>query len=358
MGRANILIRATAGAGDPGPMLRAASFEGWLRRVWPEARVTVFAEGPPQTLDWLYTRVHDLVPICPMTPAADESWARATRGPADLVLFDGLALTEERRRTWQPAQGPLIVRCDPHRTFQEGLPLAGWRHGPPGAGSEPEALLGFDRALLDPRLEATARDRRPPAAPARRLAIVLGPVSDPQGELALVSEAAGAAAEFEHVAILAPSSAPRQHLTALRAAWPGAAIESSPDRAPAILASADLALLAGPAHAAEALALGTPSLLVAMSRDEIAAVRHLGETGAMLDLGAALDLAPGAVLRSVQDLGRDVGTLRSLSFRAASLVDGKGFARLLLEAFPHAPLAASAPVPARARAALDPVGSP
>lgn len=112
MGEANILLR-TRGDRESGwdCIVRCVELEAHLGRVWPTARVTVFAEGDHRTLDWLYARVRDLIGVRLGTNVHDEMGARSMRGRADVVIFDmPTAPDEVLRGAWLADADRLFVR--------------------------------------------------------------------------------------------------------------------------------------------------------------------------------------------------------------------------------------------------------
>ena len=100
----------------------------------------------------------------------------------------------------------------------------------------------------------------------------------------------------------------------------------------ALLAEADVALVAGGVGLYEACCLGTPTIAVAVTPAQRGAIRAFARLGAVVDagsLGAGDDpAAAGRLVKSVERLLGDLRRRARLSARARRIVDGRGGLRV------------------------------
>jgi UDP-2,4-diacetamido-2,4,6-trideoxy-beta-L-altropyranose hydrolase len=185
-------------------------------------------------------------------------------------------------------------------------------------------LLGARFALLRPQFRISRAIGRRPAGAVRNVLVAMGG-SDPSG----VTTAA---------------------VTAVRSALPAARIEvvlgalysGEPVRGPGIhvhpaiggeamaqlMMDADIAIGAGGTTSWERCALGRPSVILRVARNQDAIALRLDAAGAAVDAGPVEQLDVPALARLIRELADDRSRRQEMSDRAWDLVDGRGVERV------------------------------
>ena len=182
-------------------------------------------------------------------------------------------------------------------------------------------LLGPTFAMLDPGVRAGRRDRRVPRT--RRVCIALGGGAQVFTLVPMLVAALAARAPGVHV-LVARGFVARTGLPALAAGqW------LAPQQLGAALAEAEVAIVAGGVTAYEACAVGTPLVVVAVTRAQQPTVSALEQLGAAID-GGLLRSRAGAI--RVAELAAQLlaapATQRRLSAIGRNLIDGDGACRV------------------------------
>lgn len=264
--------------------------------------------------------------------------SEATRAAArrlDVELVDG-------RQVWTSPRPAVVVVDDPHGPAARRWIGAARRRGVPvvAIADSGQGRLPVD-LVIDGRANAPAP--RPHALYGPRFAIVDARIARLRQRVTtrrtrVVVALGGGRHVRQHVAPL---------VGALAAALPGADIHVAPGftRGPRpalpagqwmaagalapMLATAALAVVAGGVTAYEALALGVPSLGVAVVDAQRPTVRRLARLGAMVDGGAVWTAqAPRRVAALAAGLAASAPARRRLAVRGRRLVDGLGTHRI------------------------------
>lgn len=184
-------------------------------------------------------------------------------------------------------------------------------------------LRGPAYMLLDPGIVGW-RERRSASVEPNRILLALGGGSH---VFALAGRLAEAIAEKWPSARLhvAAGFAPLTHLPTLpHGKWVTAHHGLGEE-----LARAEVAVLAGGVTLAEACAVGTPAVALALTPAQGLTIRAVADAGAIIDGGSAgLDRAPRRVAAHVAYLMRDARARRRLHTAGRSLIDGRGAFRV------------------------------
>lgn len=333
MSVANVLIR-TAGGGDLGweHVLRTVSLEEHLRRRWPEVRVTVVAEGDDLVLDHLYGRVRDLVSMPADADLGVEMSARRLRDAADLVVFDLPVADPARRDAWLEGTRHLLVREDLSELNGEGKSVA-YRLWSPHDRAE-KIAAGAENALVDPSLTSWARDRKPADIPPSHLLVSLDHGRHEQAELVCAEALRNQCQQWERITFVTRFGVSANHRNALSRALPNARILPGTPRLPELLASADLALVAGATLRHELACVGTPGVLVSLTRGDCAGASRFAEGGSVDYVGALEAVSDSEISEAVQELRHSEQRLVTQAMKGPRYVDGGGFPRVLESLLP------------------------
>lgn len=275
---------------------------------------------------------------------------RATTRTLVAVERLGVAIVEPGDAVSLRAHAPdVLVIDDPSRNHAQAWVDRAQRHGIPvatihdlGLGSV-RSDLGIDGslrphgrlrgrfgdlrgpayALLDPGI-VRWRERRSAVVEPNRILLALGGGNH---VFALAARLAAAIAEQWPAARLhvAAGFAPVTHLPTL----PYGRWVTAPHGLGEELARAAVAVLAGGVTLAEACAVGTPAVALALTPAQCLTIRAIADAGATLDGGsAACERAPRRVAAHVAYLLRDARARRRLSAAGRSLIDGRGAFRV------------------------------
>lgn len=247
---------------------------GWVRAAFDALGVEV-APGP-RAADVVLVDHYELGPVAAagvLVSIEDGSFGRRR---ADVVVDCGLAAVE------RPDDGSGLV------------------------------LLGPAYAPLRESV-VRARESR---APSGQVVVVLGGTA-PAGPLLTIMRAA------------ARTGAPVRVITSADVAVPGVAVEPPRPDLPSVLAGASLVISAAGVTLLELCCIGVPMALVRLADNQAPGYRAAVARGAAIGLGAADTLDEAAVAAELTDLLADDDRRRTLATTAASLVDGRGAARVL-----------------------------
>ena len=161
--------------------------------------------------------------------------------------------------------------------------------------------------------------------------------SDPGGATSVAIEALAQLDAELAVTVVVGSASPNADCIAdqIRLNLPQARLLRGVDDMPALMASADLALIAFGMTAYEAAAVGTPSLALCLTADHAASAEALAREGALVDAGrigevSAADLAP-MIAALIDDRDR----LEAMGDNASQLIDGRGADRIAARIMSH-----------------------
>lgn len=194
----------------------------------------------------------------------------------------------------------------------------------PGTG----LLLGPRYALLRPEfLRWRARPRRRDGQ-ARRIAVSLGG-TDPANITSLVLDALDhkAAAGWKALVVAGAANPRAAELKARAKTGSKIHVIRRPSSMARLLVWADVAILAGGVTVWEALALGVPSVGIAVAENQVQAAEALDRDGLWRYLGQASAVDIHRIGEAVKNLLADTGARRRLSETGQALVDGQGAAR-------------------------------
>ncbi len=321
MAHANILVRTgVTPLGRWDALHWALGFESFLRRGWPEARVTIFAEGPERVWDHLYSRVRDLVPLRTGVDLGEEAWARSKRGFADLVLhLAPWSLESDQLGLWRGKARHLV----------RPTAVAGGHSADEGAvaiSSESQAerlVMGRRWLLMDPSVAMARPLRRSPGSTAKAWLVDLRDLACPD-QIALArswSKEPG----LEPTWII-PNHWDEGEINQLRQTIPQAKWILESERTSAVSAGADLVVTSSLPSVHEALALGVPVQVLVREAAPCPEIQSLARAHALdwLPWTDAASLATHVLASSM-----DSDHLRILASRGSELVDGQGTLRLL-----------------------------
>lgn len=279
--------------------------------------------------------IADALGVRPRMSVRGSAATRMAARRLDVALVDG-------RHVWTAPRPDVLVVDDPHAASARRAVAAARRRGVPvvaiadsgqgrlaadlvvdGRANAPAPrgpmLRGPRFAIVDARI---ARLRHRPAARRARLVVALGGGRHVRQHVALLVAALAAALPRFDIRV-APgfTSGPRPVLPAGQWLAPGALAPT--------LATASLAVVGGGVTAYEALALGVPSLGVAVVDAQRPTLRQLARLGVMVNGGAVwTPHAAGRVAGLAARLAAAPALGRRLAARGRRLVDGKGTHRI------------------------------
>ena len=281
-------------------------------------------------------------PVALVLGAGRSQHAPALEGGIEIIAADGIgdrtfagAVLDDYRldaamvRSWRArVRGPIVQLLD------GGPPVAGVDlviNAAPGLAGEcvagVRALLGPSYAML-----ATAYAGRPRPmirAKVERIAIGMGLV-DRAGAAARILRALAPtfAAECRIDVLLGAQCPNLDEVDALvrrRDRW---SLHVNADAPWRMLEHADLCISAAGQSLLERLALGLPTIAVAVAENQRATLSGAAAAGAVLDLGMLADWSDARLVAALTDLAGDPARRLAFSAAAQTLVDGRGAARV------------------------------
>ncbi|TDQ04971.1 spore coat protein [Labedaea rhizosphaerae] len=178
---------------------------------------------------------------------------------------------------------------------------------------------GSGRVLLGPRyapLRKSVVRARESRTPSNEIVVVLGGTA-PTRPLTTIMRAA------------ASTGAPVRAITSADISVPGVEVEPPRTDLPSVLAGAGLVVSAAGVTLLELCCIGVPTALVLLADNQAMGYRAAIEHGAAVGLGAADALDQAAVAAVLAGLLADDRRRADLAASAATLVDGRGAARVL-----------------------------
>lgn len=281
-------------------------------------------------------------PVVAVLGAADGRWAPKFGGDIEIMaerdaatrFFAGVVLDDYRIDaaavgSWRShVLGPVVQLLD------FGAPVSGVDlviNAAPGLCGEciagVPALLGPSYAMLGAAYER--RTRPPIRRDIEQITVGMGLI-DSKGATGCILRALGSsfAADCWVDVLLSAQSPYREEVDALarqRKRW---TLHVDAEAPWSILENADLCISAGGQSLLERLALGLPTIAIAVAENQRAAVAGAAAAGAALDLGALADWSDVKFVAAITDLARDVGRRAAMSAAAQALVDGHGAERV------------------------------
>ncbi|MSR75641.1 MAG: hypothetical protein EXS14_09270 [Planctomycetes bacterium] len=317
----HVQFRACARQGGSlGAVLRTAALADGLQHTDTAARTTLVASAPTEVHDLLYMRVRDLVSLPEHCPADMDGFG--LRAPDVLVLEAGSSAAQLSALARQGTT--VIERFDGSVDDEDGQPIACRVYRSDGSV---RVISGEARMLLDPALEHLRSSRKPTNRPPRELLILLGAGHHPVAELRIAEELAPLACTLDRIDFVTGFQSSSAHRRQLGRLLPTARILPGVLRPGALLAQADLAIVAGAAVVREAACLGTPALLLSCSDKDLPHDVAFAAHGSARHLGHHEALYPGLLARHIKAL--DAAELSLMAARGPALIPGAGFALLL-----------------------------
>lgn len=269
--------------------------------------------------------------IVPVTLEADEEEAQTLLASSPrLVLFDVGDTTHERVAAVKKAGDAGVVTFD---DLGDGRYVAddvidanlSEKTNPRKMETTTRFHLGPSFAVVDPRLAA---GRRRKYGPFRSLVIALGG-TDPENLVVKTVRALGRLdPKVEATFVLGAGYGGGRSLDAVLLEAPRTFdVRISPPDFSDLLRKADVAIVGGGLTLFEAAAAGTPAVVLAQNRAQLANAQNLADAGAVVHLGLGRNVPEGEILATVRSL-EDVDRRRTLGEAASRQVDGKGLERV------------------------------
>lgn len=279
-----VLLRASPSPREGwAAVYRCAAIEARLRSLLPETPVTVVASGGPAVLDYLYTRVRDLVAAPEDLPGGHETSLIPAGVPVRLVWVDGFADAPDRARRW--AGRGTASACPAGSEPDAWGDLPGTLFFAPG-GRE-ASLGGAAYTVVNPGMPGN-----PPRAPGGGGAIHFQLRAMPfELQLQLLRSISGERIFRAGRTMEAPGDLSPRRRRALRESLPGLELVSGED-SHALAARGGLLVVDTAGGACEAAALGAPFVLApAVPHGDLRGLRslcraHGGVCAGSLDPGA------------------------------------------------------------------------
>lgn len=203
-------------------------------------------------------------------------------------------------------------------------------------GFDGALYVGWDYLPLRREFAPVVRQRPAGRGDPLHVLVTMGG-SDPGGATTVAIEALGLLdADLAVTVVVGSASRHADDIAArLGGTLPQARLLRGVDAMPALMASADLALVSFGMTAYEAAAVGTPSLALCLTADHAASAEALEREGALIDAGrigevSAADLAP-----MIAELIDDRDRLAAMGDDAAQLIDGRGADRIAARIMSH-----------------------
>lgn len=277
----------------------------WLGAAQDEdVEQTCSGWGDERRVDWLIVDHYGI----------DQKWERAARRIAKRVLvIDDLAnrahdcdvLLDQNLRDDMP--------------YQDLVPQAA------------RQLIGPRFALLRGEFRVARENLSQRDGSVRRLLIFFGGV-DADGEtIKAIDALAGVDLTGISVDVIVGGSNPKQALIAEKCREAGLNYHCQVSDMARFLANADLGLGAGGVSSWERLALGVPTLVIAVADNQMENMRQLEKHGVARALGAAASVSPQHISAALGALLNQPEALRAMSQKALTMVDANGAARVVEE---------------------------
>ena len=308
--------------GSLGPALRTAALADGMQHADLPVRATLVASAPPEVHDLLYMRVRNLV-------ALPEEFVSDIDGHGssvpDVVIVDPMPPGTPAHSLIQ-AGTILVERLDGAMCDDDGQPMACRIHRRDGSV---RVISGEACMLLDPALPQLRAQRKPSGRPPRELLILLGAGAHPVAELRIAEELAPLAKTFERIDFVTGFHSTTAHRRQLERLLPTARIIPGALRPAALLARADIAIVAGAAVVREAAVLGTPALLLSCTDKDLTADAAFAARGSALHCGHFEALYPRKLAQLLRSLSED--DLARMAARGPEINAGNGLVTLLRE---------------------------
>jgi UDP-2,4-diacetamido-2,4,6-trideoxy-beta-L-altropyranose hydrolase len=185
-------------------------------------------------------------------------------------------------------------------------------------------LLGVRFVLLRPPFRTTRAAGRHPAGAVRNVLVTMGG-SDPSGASTTAVTAVRSALPTARIEVVLGPLYPGEPVRG-----PGIHLHRSiGDEAMAqLMMDADIAIGAGGTTSWERCALGLPTVILRIARNQDAIARRLDAAGAAVDAGPVEQLDVAALSGLIRQLADDRSRRQAMSDRAWDLVDGRGVERV------------------------------
>jgi spore coat polysaccharide biosynthesis predicted glycosyltransferase SpsG/L-amino acid N-acyltransferase YncA len=242
---------------------------------------------------------------------AYQRWLRRAIGEGEIEI---LAVRDDD----QPTEVDADAVLNPHPFASRGIYRSGRECG---------EWLGPEFALLREEFAPRERKQQPRTGPVRRVLVTLGE-ADPSNMTARVEQAIAelpsTGLEFDVViggcnanprveSPLPPGNRLRRHVQVTNMA--------------ALIASADLAIVAGGTTCYELAAAGVPTIIVTIASNQVPVARAFESSGAAVCLGDHASVTTRQIREAIVSLCADGGLRGRLSKAASHLVDGRGAER-------------------------------
>jgi UDP-2,4-diacetamido-2,4,6-trideoxy-beta-L-altropyranose hydrolase len=265
---------------------------------------------------------------------AKETVAQARRANADWIVADGYRFGPDYVRNLKAA-GLRVLFLDDDGRF-DFYPADVVLNQNISASSamydkrEPytRLLLGSEYVLLRPEFLAEPQAREHPAM-VRRVLVTMGG-SDPQNATRKVLLALlHMETNFEARIVLGSGNPWQDELQALAARRVGFQLERSPANMAPLMRWADVAISGAGGTCWELAYMGLPSIVIALSLDQVGIARGLAESDIAISLGWHANLSEERISDALSSLLGDRGRRLPMSERGRKLVDGHGAQRVV-----------------------------
>lgn len=272
-----------------------------------------------------------------LTAATPEDWLADIKPEISWVVLDGYEFGLQAQRSVRAHGSKLLVIDDMANLdcYEVDVLLNQNFH----ADATDYHLAGEAKMLMGPKFAMLRQEfigRCPAArrAEASRLLVTLGG-SDPHGVGMLVLEALTKTREMQFVVqFIAGSSNP--HLERLQRAAKLAGtyghildVKHYTDDMPAVMAWADMAVIAAGSTSLEVAYMGLPSLVLTLAENQAPIAAAMHERGVAESLGWYDQLPAEAMADAMLRLAKDASRRNTMSVRGQALVDGHGAKRVV-----------------------------
>lgn len=261
--------------------------------------------------------------------------ARALQKHVDLLVADHYAIDAgwlTAAREWAPillSIDDLADRPQPvDLLLNQNLGVAADQY----AGLVPTStrvLTGPRYALVRPAFAEAHRHRRVRSGRLEHALVLMGGAD--AADVTRRSAAGVVAAGIPVDVVVGPLYPHRAALRSWAAGQPLVRLQVDPPDVAGLMDRADLAIGAPGSASWERCAVGLPTVLVILARNQVEPGRSLVEAGAAQSLGWHTDVTSVDVTRIVRALAADPSAVRAMSGQAAAVTDGRGTERVVSE---------------------------
>jgi len=190
-------------------------------------------------------------------------------------------------------------------------------------------LLGAQYLLLRPEF-LVKRGNREIAADGRKLLVTMGGSDSENVTAKVVRALSNLRSDFQATIVVGGGNPHDELLRDLAAKLPGEIrLEQDPSNMATLMRWADIGISAAGGTCWEQAFLGTPMILIVLSREQTTNASALAEHGAALNLGWHANLSEHQISDALNSVMNDAEGRRAMSERGQNLVDGRGAAQVV-----------------------------